>query len=93
MTNTHTHSLSNYHLFHLLPVVPIKLVMADDTSLHDVSAATCQEEVTARHAAVGQKSGNVYTQHTQVGGEVGSGGQGVGNGGGRGWGSYCSLRM
>ena len=68
--------------------------MPDDTSLHDVSAATCQEEVTARHAAVSQRSRNVCTQHTQVGGEVGSGGRGrVGDRGGRGWGSYCILRM
>lgn len=43
-------------------------------------AATCQEEVTARPAAVGQRRGNVCTRYTQVGGEVGGGERGWGMG-------------
>ena len=69
--------------------------MPDDTSLHDVLAANCQEEVTPRHAAVGQRRGNVCTQHPQVGGRGGQcegGGRETGEGEGGGCGSYCIPR-
>ena len=65
--------------------------MPDDTSLHDMLAATCQEEVTARPAAVSQRRGNVCTRYTQVGGEVGGGGRGVGTGEGGGGVAIASL--
>ena len=79
--------------------------MPDDTSLHDVLPANSQEEVALRHAAVGQRKGNVCTQYIQVGDSggqwwrVGGMGKVAGVGGmgkvaavGGGEGSYCILR-